>query len=262
MRAIRHMKGFTLIELMVVVSIIMVLSSLLIVGISRLQKQALAVQCMNNLRMIGEAVIAYTTDIGGGLFPNFGFRDQLQNVVGLADIAAGMDERVADSWVWGMDFVDEEDRYSSRQTGVDGYTGESDQILPPRMTPKLMRCEADVQLFINGQSMLTSYWMHYYNSFRPFSSITRPSQWPLGFEADALNISDPTCCGCRFHFTHPPKQLDTTHFGGAHILFADGSVRLIKGLATVKTDKGKVLTDRDIEYWEYINNFEFVNRTY
>jgi len=212
----RH-QGFTLVELMVVITIIMVLSSLVVAGLGRAQKQARTIQCNNNMRMIGSAIIGYTTKTGGGFFPNFGFRDQWKQFKP-DDLYASQDVRVADSWVWEMDFIAAEDRYFSVQ--------DQDHVLPPRMAPPVLRCPADVQLFINGQSILTSYWMHPYLSFTPYSMITKRSISPLGFEADALNISDPGCCGCRFHRGFPPTYIDTTHFGGSHILFCDGSVRL------------------------------------
>jgi len=237
-RLCKRSEGFTLVELMVVITIIMILSGMVIAGLARAQKQAKTVQCNNNMRQIGSALIGYANKTGGGFLPNFGFRDQWAKYK--PELAATQDIRVSDSWVWELDFIADEDRYFSRQG--------QDHVLPPRMAPPVLRCPSDVQLFINGQSILTSYWMHYYLSFTPYSTITKRSQTPLGFEADALNESDPNCCGCRFHRCYPPSYLDTTHFGGAHILFCDGSVRLYTPPITLKNLSA--WTEGKISYWE------------
>ena len=242
-RLVRKRRGFTLVELMVVLTIIMVLSSLVVAGLARAQKQAKTIQCNNNLRMIGSAIIGYANKTGGGFLPNFGLRDQLVKLK--PEFDALTDIRVSDSWVWELDFIAPEDRYFSRQ--------ETDHILPPRMAPPVLRCPADVQLFTNGQSVLTSYWMHPYLSFTPYSTITRRSISPLGFEADALYESDPNCCGCRFHRAYPPVCLDTTHFGGSHIVFCDGSVRIFTPPPTLKNLSA--WTEGKISYWEKLAGY-------
>jgi len=214
-------RGFTLVELMVVMSILAIMSSLVVVMLGSAQKKARTLECANNLRVVGIAIINYAHHKGGGFLPNFTF---------------GMEEyRVADQWVWELDFISEEDRYLSRQVGFNSTV--QDSILPPRMAPEVLRCKADVQLYVNGQSILTSYWMHPANTCVPYSSISDRPETPFGFEADAFN--ETANCGCRFHTQVPPIELDTSHFGGGHILFADGSVQLY-------TDKAR----RQISYWQ------------
>lgn len=51
--------GFTLIELIAVIAIIGMLSSMLIPEISKFQERARSVVCMNNLRQIGVGVLSY-----------------------------------------------------------------------------------------------------------------------------------------------------------------------------------------------------------
>lgn len=57
--------GFTLIELMVVIAIIMVLAMLLSASVPRIREQSRNVICISNLRQIAMATIAYTDDHNG-----------------------------------------------------------------------------------------------------------------------------------------------------------------------------------------------------
>lgn len=62
-------KGMTLVELLVVVSIIAVLTAISAVGIAKGISAARATACSSNLRQIGAAIIAYATENNGQLPP-------------------------------------------------------------------------------------------------------------------------------------------------------------------------------------------------
>ena len=217
--------GFTLVELMVVIVIIMILASMLLVGFSRAQKRAQAAQCMNNMRQIGALVISYATQQGGGYLPDFSLHNSAY-----ADAKTSYMSR--DAWVLQLDFVNEENRWV--------YVDKT-KIIPPRMAPAVLRCPADVRLFVNSQSVLCSYWMHPENSYKQLASITNQGRVPLALEADPFYIGGG--CGCRYRQLKAPVEIDTTHFGGAHILFVDGSVELFtdpvkRRLATWEDEAG------------------------
>ena len=65
----RSRRGFTLIELLVVISIIAVLASLVAPAVQSARRTARKVQCLNNMRQVGLATIAFASSNNGQLPP-------------------------------------------------------------------------------------------------------------------------------------------------------------------------------------------------
>jgi prepilin-type N-terminal cleavage/methylation domain-containing protein/prepilin-type processing-associated H-X9-DG protein len=63
----RHRRGFTLLELLLVIAIIFVLASLLLPVLSRARENAKRASCINNLQVISKALLAYVSDNEGAL---------------------------------------------------------------------------------------------------------------------------------------------------------------------------------------------------
>jgi prepilin-type N-terminal cleavage/methylation domain-containing protein len=68
----RTARGFTLVELLVVIGIIVVLIGILLPVASRAQESARRVKCAGNLRQMGQAILAYATS-NDGKFPRIYF---------------------------------------------------------------------------------------------------------------------------------------------------------------------------------------------
>jgi len=62
-------KGFTLIEMLVVISVIAILMAILMPSLSRARSQAMSVVCSSNLRQLVLANVGYATENGGSFVP-------------------------------------------------------------------------------------------------------------------------------------------------------------------------------------------------
>lgn len=199
LQEVRGRKGFTLVELLVTISIIAVLAALLLPAISKARDKAETATCSQNLRQIGAGVLAFAGENQG-----------------LCPIAGSTVPRGA----------------TDAQTGKPGWTEQLDSYLGENT--KVYRCPGSARVIPNNATY--SYFLGTraaYEETGGFAALNlykldAPSKYILGGDVTA-NLFTATDADKDDYTQNPFADRAPFHAGRTNILFADGSVRQVEG---------------------------------
>ncbi len=196
---VREGKGFTLVELLVTISIIAILAALLLPAISRARDKAETATCSQNLRQIGAGVLAFAGE-NQGLCPIAG-----------ATVPRGT---------------------TDAETGKPGWTEQLDSYLGENT--KVYRCPGSARLIPNNA--VYGYFLGTragYEDSGTFSALNlhklnAPSKYILGGDITG-NLFTASDADKDDYTQNPFAAKSPFHAGRTNILFADGSVRQVEG---------------------------------
>jgi prepilin-type N-terminal cleavage/methylation domain-containing protein len=94
-------RGFTLVELLVVIGIIALLISILLPTLARARDAAKSIKCASNARQLAQGLLGYTTDFQGQFpvgFTPIGFPSPFTSIVGIPTLPVA--QRSMEGWTY------------------------------------------------------------------------------------------------------------------------------------------------------------------
>ena len=213
----RYHKGFTLIELMVVIAIIAILAGLLLPALAKSKSKAIQINCLSNMKQMGVGLLLYSEDFNGQLpgnfhhnsNPDFTWTDALSPYLGEVDSIrlCGADPRKKEKHdLNGTSYI-MNDHLTTPLFNAFGEMVESavrlDQLKDPSAT--VLFFEASDQLAVSAISS---------------ACVACSRSWNLGGWSNVIKDIQPD------RHRSGPSTEDRSN-GKANYLFADGHVQLV-----------------------------------
>ncbi|MBV9865901.1 MAG: DUF1559 domain-containing protein [Abitibacteriaceae bacterium] len=198
-------RGFTLIEILVVIAILSLLAAILFPVFSRARESARRTSCASNLKQLGMAFMQYTQDSDERL--------------PLATDGGNGGSKVPGGWVYFDTWP-----YS----GTQHFDVTRGNVYPYVKNPQVYICPSDTYGSDSGDS-------YAYNACMTASTLSQPhngknlavfpdtSIWMLLSE-ESMGCCDSTDDG----FEYPGNTFSSRHLGGSNIAFLDGHVKFFR----------------------------------
>lgn len=243
-------RGFTLVEMLAVISIILILAAFIMTGVFAAQEAGRLANCKSNLKQLHGLMMLYTQTYGGYLPAMWHER------------WVGELELVGAKWGNKIDDVGVNPNSGNRMPAVYNngspttyWTGNGEYRPIDRTGAPFLLCRSDLTGFRCDQGCFISYiglkkygWWHRgsdiktatksYFFYTQLQEVASPSRGILLAETEPGSWQFANC-GCRWRSFNDPEVIVQRHFGGGNILHFEGSVHL------AKTDD-----EREITFWE------------
>jgi len=279
-------RGFTLVEMLAVISIILILAAFVMVGVFSAQEAGRLANCKSNLRQIHGLMLIYTQDYGGYLpamwherwvgemelvgykwgdkVDDIGYPKVLNKDKPSASPPPGLNDPDA---AWKVNIMPACYNNGSPTTS---WTGNNEYRPIDRTGAPFILCRSDLTGFKCDQGCFVSYcglkkygWWHRINTniggniekadnssfyYTKYQEVADPSRGIMLAETEPGTWQFANC-GCRWRSFSDPEVIVKRHFDGGNILHFDGHVHL------AKTER-----ERQIVYWEGDENGNYGQR--
>jgi prepilin-type N-terminal cleavage/methylation domain-containing protein len=235
-------RGFSLVELLVVIGIIAVLVAILLPALGRARAQAQSVACSSNQRQVAIAILMYANDNKGVLPPYGCMLNNPSNELGgnywWQLTAKYISKTGSQPGVNMLRCPSERDANRAATYGVNyGYTNvggvfayQAINFVSPQYAGSQRVTKVKLGTFLTGDSI---YW-----SGGADLAVYSPFAWPFNVDSDSDGVVDSSSAFYPTGKT-PYNKFDPRHIGGAVCSFIDGSVRKVL-LKEWVTNKDKI----------------------